>query len=124
MVFDCAEVHRPMAATVESKHVAWAEMVDALRFFCEAKEFNDTPNDMADILEGNKDTTKIITDICFKSTAHVKLDPTNHIIRNAIEDGMVRTESIEFGARCADVFTETLDVDLFKRHARFLLEYS
>ena len=54
-----------------------------------------------------------------RRTRHV--DVKHHIVRDAVESGVVRINYVKLGEQHADVLTKALDVNSFKTHARFLL---
>ena len=45
----------------------------------------------------------------------------HHIVRDAVESGVVRIHYVKSGEQHADVLTKALDVNTFETHARFLL---
>ena len=46
---------------------------------------------------------------------------TRHIVRDAVESGIVRIHYFKSGEQHADVLTKMLDINTFESHARFLL---
>ena len=54
-----------------------------------------------------------------RRTGHV--DVKHHIVRNAVESGVVRIHYVKSREQHADVLTKALDVNSFETHARFLL---
>ena len=49
------------------------------------------------------------------------VDVKHHIVRDAVESGVVRTHYVKSGGQHADVLTKALDANTFETHARFLL---
>ena len=49
------------------------------------------------------------------------VDVKHHIVRDAVESGIVRIHYVNSGEQHADVLTNALDVNTFETHARFLL---
>ena len=54
-----------------------------------------------------------------RRTRHV--DVKHHIVRDAVESGVVRINYVKSGEQHADVLTKVLGVNTFKTHARCLL---
>ena len=54
-----------------------------------------------------------------RRTRHVGVK--HHIVRDAVENGVVEIHSIKSGEQHADVLTKALNVNTFETHARFLL---
>ena len=54
-----------------------------------------------------------------RRTKHV--DVKHHIVRDAVESGVVRIHYVKSGEQHADMLTRALDVNTFEMHARFLL---
>ena len=72
------------------------------------------------IREGNGGAIKMATNhFSSRRTSHV--DVKHHIVRDAVESGIVRIHYVKSGEQHADVLTKALDVNTFETHARFLL---
>ena len=108
------------AASSESEYVALAEVVNELRFLRQVKGFLTPPIDDIIIREDNERAIKMATNrFSSRHTRHV--DVKHHIVRDAVESGVVRIHHIKSGEQHADVLTKALDVNTFETHARFLL---
>ena len=55
-----------------------------------------------------------------RRTRHV--DVKNHIVRDAVESGVVRIHYVKSGEQHADVLTKALDVNTFETREIFLLK--
>ena len=101
--------------------VALAEVVNELRFLRQSKGFLTPPiDDNIIIREDNEGAIKMVTNrFSSKRTRHV--DVKHHIVRDAVESGVVRIHDVKSGEQHAGVLTKALDVNTFERHARFLL---
>ena len=72
------------------------------------------------IREDNEGAIKMATNrFSSRRTRHV--DVKRHIVRDAVESGVVRIHYVKSGEQHANVLTKALDVNTFKTHARFLL---
>ena len=109
------------AASSESENVALAEVVNELCFLRQVKGFLTPPNnDNITIKEDNEGVVKTATNrFSSRNTRHVDLK--HHIVRDAVESGVVRIHYVKSGEQHADVLTKTLDVNTFETHARFSL---
>ena len=54
-----------------------------------------------------------------RHTRHV--DVKHHIVRDAVESGVVEIHHVKSGEQQADVLTKALNVNTFETHARFFL---
>ena len=110
------------AASSESEYVVLAEVVNELRFLRKEKSFL-TPliDDNIVIREGNEGAIKMVTN-CFSSRRTRHVDVKHHIVRDAVESGIVLIHYDKSGEQHADdVLTKALDVNIFETHASFLL---
>ena len=109
------------AASSESEYVALAEVVNELRFLRQGKCFLTPPiNDSIVTREDNEGAVKMVTNrFSSRCTRHVVMK--YHIVRDAVESGVVRIHYGKSGEQHADVLTKALDVNTFETHARFLL---
>ena len=107
------------AASSESEYVAMAEVVNELHSLRQVKGFLTPPiNDNIGIREHNKGAIKMATHrFSGRHTRHV--DVKHHIVRDALEGGVVQIHYVKSGEQHADVLTKMLDVHTFKTHARF-----
>ena len=109
------------AVSPESEYVALAEVVNGLCFLRQVKGFF-TPSidDNIIIREDNEGAIKMATNrFSIRRTRHV--DVKLHIVRDAVERGVVRIHYVKSGEQHANVLTKALDVNTFETHARFLL---
>ena len=109
------------AATSESEYVALAEVVDELRFLRQVKSFLAPPiDDNLVIRKDNGGVIKMATnDFSGRRTRHV--DVKHHIIRDAVESGVVQIHYVKPGEQHANFLTKALNVNTFETHARVLL---
>ena len=112
------------AASSESEYVALAEMVNELRFLRQVKEFMTPPIDVAiELYEDNEGAIKMAKNrFSSRRTRHV--DIKHHIVRDAIEGGVVHIEYVRSGEQHADILTKSVDAKTFDKHARFLMNHS
>ena len=108
------------AATSKSEYVAQAEVVTELRFLRQVKGFLTPPIDNMIIREDDEGAIKMTIN-CFSSRRTRPVDVKHHIVRDAIESGVVRIHYVKSGEQHADVLTKALDVNAFETHGRFLL---
>ena len=109
------------AASSESEYVALAEVVNELHFLRQVKGYL-TPliDDNIIIRKDNEGAIKMATNrFSRRRTRHV--DVKHHIVRDAIESGVVRIHHVTSGEQHADVLTKALGVNTFETHATFLL---
>ena len=101
--------------------VALAEVLNDLCFLRQVKGFLTPPSDDNTIIrKDNKGAIKMTTNrFSSRRTRHV--DVKHHIVRDAVESGIVRIHYVKSGEQHADVLTKALDIKTFERHARFLL---
>ena len=109
------------AKSSESEYMAPAEVVNELRFLRQMKGFLTPPIDDSIIIkEDNEGAIKMATNrFSSRRTRHV--DVKHHIVRDAVESGVVRIHYIKSGEQHAGVLTKALDVNSFETHLRFLL---
>ena len=60
----------------------------------------------------------------FSSRRTRHMDVKHHIVRDAIDGGIVHVEYVRSGEQHADILTKALDVKTFENRARFLLTSS
>ena len=100
--------------------MALAEVVNELRFLRQMKSFLTPPiDDNIMIRDDNEGAIKMATNH-FSSRCTKHVDVNNHIVRNAVESGVIRIHYVKSGEQHADVLTKALDVNTFETHARFL----
>ena len=106
------------AASSESEYVALAKVVNELCFLRQVKGFLTPPiDDNIIIREDNEGAIKMATN-CFSSRRTRHVDVKHHIVRDAVESGVVRIHYVKSGEQHADVLTKALDVNTFKTHGR------
>ena len=109
------------AASSESEYVALTKVVNELRFLRQVKGFLTPPiDDNIIIREDNEGAIKMATN-CFSSRRTRHVDVKHHIVRDAVESGIVRIHYVKSGEQHADVLTEALNINTFETLARFLL---
>ena len=96
------------AASSESKYVALAEVANELRFLRQVKGFSTPPIDDTIVTrEDNEGAIKMATNhFSSRRTRHV--DVKHHIVRDAVESGVVQTHYVKSGEQHADVLTKAL----------------
>ena len=109
------------AATSESEYVALAEVVNELRFLRQVKAFMMPPLDLnIYIHEDNEGAIKMASNrFSSRRTRHV--DIKHHVVRDAVDGGVVRIEYVKSEEQHADALTKALDVKTFEKHRSFLL---
>ena len=109
------------AASSETEYMALAEIVNELRFLRQVKGFLTPPIDVNIIIrEDNEGAIKMATDR-FSSRCTRQLDVKHHIVRNAVESGVIRIHYAKSGEQHTNVLTKALDVNTFETHASLLL---
>ena len=109
------------AASSETEYVALAEVVNELRFLRQVKGFLTPPIDDNIITrEDNEGAIKMATDR-FSSRCTRQLDVKHHIVRDAVESGVIRIHYVKSGEQHADVLANALDVNTFATHSSLLL---
>ncbi|CAN0449542.1 unnamed protein product, partial [Ascophyllum nodosum] len=100
--------------------VALAEVINELRFLRQVKGFLTTLIDDSTIIrEDNEGAIKMTTNrFSSRRTRHV--DVKHHVVRDAVESGVVRIYYVKSGEKHADVLTQALDINSFETHTRFL----
>ena len=109
------------AASSESKYLALAEVVNEFRFLRQAKGLLTPPiDDNIIISEDNEGAIKMATNrFSSRHTRHA--DVKHHIVRDAVESGIVRIHYVKSGKQHADVLTKALNASTFETYTRFLL---
>ena len=101
-----------MTATASSgsKYKALAEVVIELRFLRQVKGFLTPPiDDNIMIREDNERAIKMATNrFSSRRTRHV--DVKHHIVRDAVDNGIVRIHYVKSEEQHADVLTKALDI--------------
>ena len=117
-----SKIQKVTAATSsESEYVALTKVVNELRFLRQVKGFLTPPiDDNIIIREDNEGAIKMATN-CFSNRRTRHVDVKHHIVRDAVERGIVRIHYVKSGEQHADVLTEALNINTFETHARFLL---
>ena len=105
------------AVSSESEYVALAEVVNELRFLRQGKGFLTPPID--DDIVIREDNEGAINRFSSRRTRHV--DVKHHIVRDAVESGIVQIHYVKSGEQHADMLTKALNVNTSKTHARFFL---
>ena len=102
-------------------YVVLAEVVNELRFIRQVKGFLAPPiDDSIVIRRDNEGAIKMATNrFSSRRTRHV--DVKHHIVRDAVESGVVQPHYVKSEEQNADVLTKALDVNSFQMHVRFLL---
>ena len=112
------------SATSESEYIALAEATNELRFLRQVKQFISPPADTRiPIHEDNQGAIKMANNR-FSSRRTRHIDVKHHVIRDAIDSGIIRVEYVNSGEQHADILTKALDAKTFERHARFLMNGS
>ena len=100
------------AASSESEYVVPAEVVNEIRFLRQVKCFLTPPiDDNIVIREDNQGAIKTATNrFSSRRTRHV--DVKHHIVRDAVESGVVQIHYVKSGKQHTDVLTKALDVNI------------
>ena len=108
-------------ATSESEYVALAEVVNELRFLRQVKAFMVPPIDYnIRVHEDNEGAIKMAENR-FSSRRTRHIDVKHHMVRDAVDGGIIRVEYVKSRGQHADVLTKAIDAKSFEKHARFLL---
>ena len=108
-------------ATSESEYVALAEIVFELRFLRQVKTFMVPPIDYnIRVHEDNEGAIKM-ADNRFSSRRRRHIDVKHHMVRDAVDGGIIRVEYVKSRELHAEVLTKAIDAKSFEKHARFLL---
>ena len=108
-------------ATSESEYVALAEVVNELRFLRQVKAFMVPPIDYnIRVHEDNEGAIKMAENR-FSSRRTRHIDVKHHMVRDAVDGGIIRVEYVKSREQHADVLTKAIDAKSFEKHARFLL---
>ena len=109
------------AASFNSEYVALAEVVTELRFLRQVKGFLAPPiDDNIAIREDNEGAIKVATNR-FSGRRARHVDAKDHIVCDAVENGVVQIHYVKSGEQHTAVLTNALDVNTFETHARVLL---
>ena len=108
-------------ATSESEYVAPAEIVNELRFLRQVKAFMVPPIDYnIRVHEDNEGAIKMAENrFSSRQTRHI--DVKHHMVRDAVDGGIIRVEYIKSREQHADVLTKAINAKSFEKHALFLL---
>ena len=60
----------------------------------------------------------------FSSRRTRHIDVKHHIVRDAVDSGIIFMEYVKSGEQHADILTKALDAKTFEGHARFLMNCS
>ena len=91
-------------------------------FLRQAKDFLPSPIDDNIIIRGDNERATKMTTNRFSSRRTRHVDVKHHIVRDAVESGVVQTHYVKSGEQQHNgVLTKALDVNTFETHARVLL---
>ena len=108
-------------AISESEYVALAKVVNELRSLRQVKAFMVPPIDYnIRIHEDNEGIIKMAENR-FSSRRTRHIDVKHHMVRDAVDGGIVRVEYVKSREHHADVLTKAIDAKSFEKHERFLL---
>ena len=108
-------------ATSESEYVALAEVVNELRFLRQVKAFMVPPIDYNIRVHENNEGAIKMAENRFSSRRTRHIDVKHHMVRDAVDGGIIRVEYVKSREQHADVLTKAIDAKSFEKHARFLL---
>ena len=112
------------SATSESEYIALAEATNELRFLRQVKDFMAPPADTGILLhEDNQGAIKMANNR-FSSRRTRHIDIKNHIVRDAVDSGIISLRYVKSGEQHADILTKALDAKTFQEHARLLMNGS
>ena len=107
------------ATPSESEYVALTEVANELCFLRQVKGFLTLPiDDSIVIREDNEGAIKMAT-IRFSSRRTRYVDVKHHIVRDAVESGVVQIHYVKSREKNADVLTKALGVNTFERTRDF-----
>ncbi|CAN0306497.1 unnamed protein product [Ascophyllum nodosum] len=116
-----SRAQRITATATSSEYVALAEVVNELRFLRQVKAFMVPPIDYnIRVHEDNEGAIKMAENR-FSSRRTRHIDVKHHMVRDAVDGGIIRVEYVKSREQHADVLTKAIDAKSFERHARFLL---
>ena len=107
--------------TSESEYVALAEIVNELRFLRQVKAFMVPPIDYNIRLHEDNEGVIKMAENRFSSRRIRHIDVEHHMVRDAVDGGLIRVEYVKSREQHADVLTNAIDAKWFEKHARFLL---
>ena len=95
--------------------------MNELRFLRQVKAFMVPPIDYnIRVHEDNEGAIKMAENR-FSSRRTRHIDVKHHMVRDAVDGGIIRVEYVKSREQHADVLTKAIDAKSFERHARFLL---
>ena len=107
-------------ATSESEYVALAEIVNELRFLRQVKVFMVPPIDYNIRVHEDNESAIKMAENRFSSRRTRHIDVKHHMVRDAVDGGMIRVEYVKWREQHADVLTNAIDAKSFEKHERFL----
>ena len=100
---------------------AGREVLNELRFLRQLKGFLTPPiDDNIEVRKCNEEAIKMPTNR-FRGRCTRHVDVKHHIVRDVVENGVVRINYAKSGEQHADVLTKALGTNSFKMHAFFCL---
>ena len=110
------------SASSESEYVALAEIVNETKFLRQVQEFI-LPNLRSyaiPIMEDNQGAIKMANNKhSSRRTRHI--DVKHHVVRDAVEEGVVRIVYVRSEDQHADILTKALDMRSFESHAKVFM---
>ena len=110
-------------ATSESEYVAQAEIVNELRFLRQVKAFMVPPIEYNIHVHEDSEGAIKMSENRFSSRRTIHIDVKHHMVRDAVDGGIIRVEYVKSREQHADVLTKAIDAKSFEKHARFLLNF-
>ena len=104
-------------ATSESEYVALAEIVNKLRFLRQMKAFMVPPIDYnIRVHEDNKGAIEMVENrLSSRRIRHI--DVKHHMVRDAVDGGIIRVEYVKSREQHADVLTKAIEAKSFEKHS-------
>ena len=110
------------SGTSEAEYFALSEVVKEVLFLRQVQEFMEPSIKVGavSVLKDNEGTIKLATNKhASRRTKHI--DVKHHLVRNASDARNVRVAYVRSEDQHADLFTKSLDMQKFYKHAKFIL---
>ena len=111
------------SASYELESVALAEIVNETKFLCQVQEFlmPTLKSCTISIMEDNQGEIKMANNKhSSRRTRHI--DVKHHIVRDAVEEGLVIIVYVRSEEQHADILKKALDMRTFELHAKVLVD--
>ena len=112
------------SATSESEYIALAEATNELRFLRQVKYFMAPGADTGIPLHEDNQGAMKTANNRFSSRRTRHIDVKHHVVRDAVDSGIIRVEYVNSEEQHAEILTKALDTKTLEGHARFLVNGS